>query len=717
MELWGGIECTLNRVGNKYIDQFERSGHLHRKGDLKLIADLGIRKMRYPIHWERVQPTSPRKYDWSFADRQCEEMATVGIEPIFGLLHHGSGPIWTDLLQPDFPQRLADFAFAVAQRFPDVRDYTPVNEPLTTARFSALYGHWYPHRKDDRSFAQALLNEIEGTLRSMEAIRLVRADARLIQTEDIAKVFSTSHLADQAAFENQRRWITFDMLSGRFGKAHPLWDFIRGTGVDETQLQFIADHPVRADVLGINYYVTSERWLDENLSRHPLESHGGNGRDSYADVAAVQGCPNNVLGIEGLAREVWNQYGSPLAITECHLGCTRDEQLRWLMETWQACEKLQEEGVDLQAVTVWALLGAFDWNSLVTRQTGVYEPGPFDVRGMLPRPTQLAKAVRSLAQTSAFEHPVLNKPGWWSRSEGSFSIVLGEGRSRKEGAPLVILGGSGNLGRALKRVCHTRGLPCRNLTRYEADVCDPKSLRLALECHRPWAVVNASGYTIIDNAETDRERCFEINEAGAANAAQVCAIAGLPYVAVSSDLVFDGSKSGAYLEGDEALPLNVYGESKLCGERAILRSHPGALVIRTSPLFDPWSATHFAAQLLMREDDDLVLPQGRISPTYTIDLCHALLDLLVDDESGIWHLANIGAVTWTEFAERLLETFQLPARQILGEAAVASRPKQSVLSSGRGSMMPSLEHAMSRFANDFQPMLRSSREHRIVVAA
>jgi dTDP-4-dehydrorhamnose reductase len=306
-----------------------------------------------------------------------------------------------------------------------------------------------------------------------------------------------------------------------------------------------------------------------------------------------------------------------------------------------------------------------------------------------------------------FDHPVLAEAGWWRRAAGPSKSVQARMPSHA-GLPILILGGAGNLGRALKRVADTRGLACRNLSRYEADVRDPASLRRALDRHRPWAVVNAAGYTSIDDAETDAERCFEINSTGALNAASVCAEKGIAHVAISTDLVFDGAKSGPYVESDDVGPLSVYGRSKFAGEKSILARYADALVIRASPLFDPRSSSHFAAQVLRPENSGppLVLPGGRVSPTYTIDLCEALLDLLIDGESGIWHLANVGSVTWSEFAGLLFDMFSVPARELHGEAAFAQRPEQSVLISEKASLMPSLENALGRFLQEFGPVSR-----------
>src|SRR3954470_20727193 len=211
MKLWGGIECTINRVGTKTYDQLARSGHYARADDLDRIRALGIETMRYPLLWERAAGDRPGEYDWSFADERLQRLRDLGIRPIAGLVHHGSGPRYTNLLDPAFPELLAGHAARVAERYPWIDLYTPVNEPLTTARFSALYGHWYPHTRCYRTFLRVLLNECRATVLAIRAIRRVRPDARLVQTDDLGKTFSTPQLAYQAEHDNDRRWATFDL--------------------------------------------------------------------------------------------------------------------------------------------------------------------------------------------------------------------------------------------------------------------------------------------------------------------------------------------------------------------------------------------------------------------------------------------------------------------------------------------------------------------------
>ena len=146
-EVWGGVECTINRVQDVFRDQLLYSGHYTRTGDIERFAELGFKKLRYPILWEHHQPEVNKAIDWTWTERQLHSIRRKHIKPIAGLVHHGSGPAFTDLADTEFPNRLALYAKAVAKKFPWLEYYTPVNEPLTTARFSGLYGLWYPHNK------------------------------------------------------------------------------------------------------------------------------------------------------------------------------------------------------------------------------------------------------------------------------------------------------------------------------------------------------------------------------------------------------------------------------------------------------------------------------------------------------------------------------------------------------------------------------------------
>jgi dTDP-4-dehydrorhamnose reductase len=700
LELWGGIECTLNRVHDRYFDQLAWSGHRERIADLDAIAALGIARLRYPVLWEHAV-REPDGYDWIWADARLGRLRTLGIDPIVGLLHHGSGPRHTSLLDPDLPAALGAFAGSFARRFPWIDAYTPVNEPLTTARFSGLYGHWYPHATDDRSFVRALLNQCFAVKEAMRAVRRVRPEAKLVQTEDLGRVGSTPAIAYQAAFENERRWITWDLLCGRVDREHPLRAFLEHHGASATELDRWVHDPCPPDIVGINHYVTSNRFLDERVERFPPRCRGGNGKHSYADLETVRVPDAPYVRVCDLLRETWERYSLPVAVTEAHIGCSRDEQLRWLSEVWSDAQIAREQGADVRAVTAWALLGSFNWNSLVTRDCGHYEPGAFDVRGREPRPTAIARLLRDLPRGGQVDAELAG-PGWWRRGRvAAEDSSTGRRASRRQ----ILIVGQGTLGRAHAAICERRGLSYRLCSRADLDIADEASIAAALALIRPWAVVNAAGYVRVDAAESDPARCYRENSLGPKLLAEACSRRALPLVTFSSDLVFDGGETTPYLERHTARPLNVYGASKARAERCVLRAHDQALVIRTSAFFGPWDEHNFvtlALRALAAGREFSAVTDLVVSPTYVPDLVDASLDLLIDRERGLWHLANQGSLSWAELAVLAARLAGVPTttlRQMSCEEAAwgARRPAYSVLGSERGTLLPPLDSALHEF--------------------
>jgi dTDP-4-dehydrorhamnose reductase len=355
---------------------------------------------------------------------------------------------------------------------------------------------------------------------------------------------------------------------------------------------------------------------------------------------------------------------------------------------------------------------------------GFYEPGPFDVRAPQPRPTAIAHLMRDLAAGRArHEDPLLAQPGWWHRPDRLFHPPV-EGRSyarppagpgvdmEDQGPrPLVILGATGTLGRAFARLCDVRGIAYHLLSRSELDLADRQAVDEVMARLRPWALVNAAGYVRVDEAEGDMEQCLLANATAPALLASACSRHGVRLVNFSSDLVFDGRHEPLhrpYVESDPVAPLSVYGRSKAEMEAKVSRILPGALIVRTSAFFGPWDDANFVTQTLAAlaaGKTVTAVHDERVSPTYVVDLVHAVLDLLVDGESGVWHLANRGAVTWAELAHLAAEVAGLKSGRIEahpshGLGRPARRPRYSVLGSERGALMPSLEDALQRFMQD-----------------
>jgi dTDP-4-dehydrorhamnose reductase len=552
---------------------------------------------------------------------------------------------------------------------------------------------------------------------SMRAIRRINSNARLIQTEDLGKTYSTPTLSYQAAFENERRWLTFDLLCGRVDPQTAMWDYFRWLGVDHKELEWFRENQTSPDLLGINHYITSERFLDERLTRYPEVFHGGNGRHAYADVEAVRVCAEGVAGPKAIMEELWNRYGLPFAITEVHLGCTREEQLRWLTEVWNEAASLRANDVDVRAVTAWAAFGTFDWDSLLTSRTECYEPGLFDLRSPLPRPTALARLVNTLALGKKFTHPVIDNPGWWHRSDRFCYPAVNHSEQKPsngfctvdlsgdDSPPLLITGATGTLGQAFARICEGRGLAYRLLSREQLDIANPDSVIAALHRYEPWALINAAGYVRVDDAEIEAEKCWRENVTGPECLARECSRRDLPLLTFSSDLVFDGLKGRAYVENDTPAPLNVYGESKAAAEERVLKNFPEALIIRTSAFFGPWDQFNFVYQVmksLVHDSPFFVADDVYISPTYVPHLVNAALDLLIDNESGIWHIANPSVISWAEFANKVAERAGYDPSPIKSTSTrsfglLARRPLFTALASERGHFMPALEFSLDRF--------------------
>ncbi len=713
IELWGGPECTVNRVGSEYIDQLRLTGHHERVDDLDRFADLGIRALRYPVLWER-HATAHDVVDLSWADRRLHRLRELNVRPIVGLLHHGSGPRWTSLLDPQFPSLLARYARRVAERYPWVTEWTPVNEPLTTARFSALYGHWFPHARGPSTFVRALLNQLRGVVLAMTEIRAINPEARLVQTEDVGLTRGTSVVSRQVDHEQHRRWLTWDLLTGRVDRQHPLWEFLRWAGADESELQSFVESPCPPDIVGLNYYVTSDRWLDHRLMVHPPSTHGGNGDQTYADVEAVRACPQGLVGHGRNLVHAWERYRLPVAITEVHLGCTREEQLRWFAAAWGDALRANADGADVRAVTAWALLGSYDWDSLVTTVRGHYEPGAFDTRGPSPRPTAIASALRDVARGTAIRHPAAEGSGWWERAH---SVSRKARLPTRRHAPIVVFG-RGTLARAFERVCAVRGLPVHVAGRSDVDITDAVAVDAILRHVEPWAVINATGFVRVDDAEGEREACWRDNVTGPVTLAAACRRRELPLVVFSSDLVFDGATSRSYREEDAPNPLNIYGSSKAAMERQVAAVLADALIVRTSAFFGPWDDANFARHVWRTLEAGVPFSAAAdvvVSPTYVPHLVNAVLDLTVDGQSGIWHLVNAGAVTWCDFARAIADVARMPADLVRPARCSevwgpATRPAFSALGTTRGQLLPSLADGIAAYAE--QMMEAASIDHR-----
>lgn len=713
MEIWGGIECSINRVAEQYFSQLCHQGFYHRKEDLELLVQLGIKKIRFPILWEKHQEEA-NQINWHNTADHLNYLRQHNVDVIAGLVHHGSGPKYVQMTDDSFAIGLSEYAKKVAEKFPWINHYTPINEPLTTARFCGLYGLWYPHGANEKTFLKILVNECKATILAMHAIREVNPEAKLVHTEDLGRTYSTEMLAHQANFENERRWLGIDLLCGNIDRNHIMFNHLINNGITEQELDFFSKHAMPPDVLGFNHYITSERYLDEKMDRYPSHLHGGNGKQQYADVEAIRVAEIQPYGIKAVLKEAWNRYKLPLAITEAHLFCGREDQLRWLAHVHNEALALKAEGVDIRAVTAWSLFGAHGWDSLLTAFPGSYENGAFDTSSGKPRPTAVAEMITSLAHSKNYSHPALNGKGWWQTDKRiiypapspTYQIT------QPNSPPVLIIGARGTLGNAFAKACKVRDINFVALTRDQLDLLHPTQVELVIKKYKPWAVINAAGFVNVDAAEIDEDLCFQNNAMGPKILATYCKKLGVKLVTFSSDLVFDGTKNTAYMEDDAVNPLNSYGRSKAFAEQNVLEINPQALVIRTSSFFSPWDKYNFIHQTLktLQQKTSLTIPGNvYISPTYVPDLVDRTIDLMIDGEQGIWHLTNEGTLTWFDLAKHVAERagFQsslLVSAKIEDMKLKAKRPLFSALKSNRGVLMPTLECALDRFFSNWQQL-------------
>jgi dTDP-4-dehydrorhamnose reductase len=251
---------------------------------------------------------------------------------------------------------------------------------------------------------------------------------------------------------------------------------------------------------------------------------------------------------------------------------------------------------------------------------------------------------------------------------------------------IAVLGATGQLGSAFVRVL---GASCRPVTREDLDLTNLDAIGPWVESVKSELVINCAAYTAVDAAEADAETARLVNALAVGTLAESASRHGAGFVTFSTDYVFDGEKETGYLESDEPNPLNVYGRTKLEGERLALAAHPGALVVRTSWLLSGTHRNFLTAMLeLMAKGEVSVVNDQRGRPTLVDDLVKGTMDAIDRGASGIIHLTNHGEATWYQLAREIaqLAGFDPEIVKPTTRAALvrlARRPANSVLDSER----------------------------------
>jgi beta-glucosidase/6-phospho-beta-glucosidase/beta-galactosidase len=362
------------------IDQMQESGHYTRwREDFQLVHQLGLRCLRYGTPYYRTH-LGPGRYDWSFADETFAELKRLEIVPIADLCHFGV-PDWLgDFQNPDFPHYFAEYAGAFARRFPWVRLFTPVNEMLCTADFSAAIGYWNEQRSDDRSFVTAVTNLVEANIRASEAIREVcnpwfvqSESTRYFHPYNAAAVAHTAHL-------NERRFLTLDLNYSHAPSARML-EYLLDNGMTREKFNYFMDrHIWPSCIMGTDYYETNEAIV-------------------YPD-GSTQPC--NVLGYYGLTRQYYSRFRLPIMHTETN----QMEELRathWLERQWANVLRLRQEGYPIIGFTWYSLTDQVDWDIGLREKRGrVNSNGLYDLnRKIRPAGSEFQRLVREWSDALA----------------------------------------------------------------------------------------------------------------------------------------------------------------------------------------------------------------------------------------------------------------------------------------------------------------------------
>ena len=347
-----GIECSAPMVGARRQDELRKTGHWVRYAeDFSLIRSLGVRFVRYGIPYHVVD-TGTGRFDWEWTDRALDALRSEGLEPIADLLHFGVPDDLLGVGDPRLPDRFAAYAAAFAERYPWIRYYTPVNEPLVCAVLSAGLGWWNERRSDDESLVAAIDALCASAILGSEAIRSRRPDAIFIQS-DACEMYlpATPEAASRVEFLNARRFVAYDLTYGRVPPAQ-VTAWLGRSGMTDARLAWFAERGSDDGcIVGLDYYRGNE-WsvTAEGLAR-PARRRSGFAR---------------------LARQYHAHLGLPFMLTETNIeGPT---VARWLAETWDDTLVLRDEGLPIRGYCWYGFIDHVDWDSGLRRDRGRVNP-------------------------------------------------------------------------------------------------------------------------------------------------------------------------------------------------------------------------------------------------------------------------------------------------------------------------------------------------------
>ena len=365
-----GIECSYPTIQNKTVrrDLLAECGHYdHWKKDFQLVKEMGLNVLRYGLPYYSIHK-APGRFDWSFADDVMNEMKRLEITPILDLMHFGV-PDWVgDFQNPELPIHFAEYAAAVARRYPWVRFYTPVNEIYISARASGKEGLWNEQLKTDRGFVTAMKNLVAASIMANHHIARLRNDCIIVQSESAEYMHDILAIQAKETLINKLRFLSFDLLYAHQPDAD-VYEYLLDNGMTREEYQwFMAGEPPGYQVMGNDYY-------------------GRNEKIKLPDGSMLTAI--DVLGWYQITKDYYDRYRKPVMHTETNVFDSKDAPT-WLWKQWLNILQIRKEGVPVLGFTWYSLIDQVDWDTELAEKNGhINECGLYDMNRQ-PRPVAAA---------------------------------------------------------------------------------------------------------------------------------------------------------------------------------------------------------------------------------------------------------------------------------------------------------------------------------------
>jgi dTDP-4-dehydrorhamnose reductase len=272
----------------------------------------------------------------------------------------------------------------------------------------------------------------------------------------------------------------------------------------------------------------------------------------------------------------------------------------------------------------------------------------------------------------------------------------------------LVLGASGQLGQCLQKLAQEQHLShIHFLSSRQANILDRAALQSVMEQYKPGYLINCAAYTAVDKAEDEPEAALQLNRDGVAILSQLCREYTATLIHISTDFVFSGNSHLPLAETYETNPVNVYGKSKLEGEKVIPQHLDNYFIIRTSWLYSEYGNNFVKTMLrLGKERPELKVIWDQVgTPTYAIDLANCILEILKTGNTryGLYHYSNEGLASWYDFAQTIFDLRQMAVKVIPVRTAEyvtrAKRPAYSVMDKSKikqnlGIAIPHWKHSL-----------------------